>query len=222
MSPQNKKLKLVIDELLPSRRPLRVLEAGCGSSSHLPLDSSWELTGIDLSERQLKNNHHLHEKVLGNLETHKWDAARFDMIICWDVIEHLPNPQSALKNLMDALAPGGVLVLAFPNLFSVKGLVTKLTPYWVHFAFYRYIIGDKRSKDETGQFPTYLRMDILPQRIVDFASKNGIECRYRVSYEGPVQTFLRQRNPLANAFFVLSGLFKLNDSDCMLVLKRPA
>lgn len=221
MSAANQELQSVIENLLPSKAALRVLEAGCGSTTHLQLNHQWHLTGIDLSERQLIKNTRLHVKVLGNLETYRWDPERFDVIVCWDVIEHLPNPQTALKNLFAALAPGGLLVLAFPHLHSIKGWGTKLTPFWVHLAFYRYLIGDKRPASEMNQFPTYLRTEIAPKRIVDFASQFGLECVYRLEYEGPVQRFLRQRNRLADLFFSLSGLLKLNDSDCMLVLRRP-
>jgi SAM-dependent methyltransferase len=222
MKPENQKLQSVIEGLLTPRLPFRVLEAGCGSTSHLPLNPQWQLTGIDLSERQLSKNTHLHEKIVGNLETYRWDSSRFEMIVCWDVIEHLPNPQDALKNLFDALAPGGLLVLAFPHLNSIKGWVTKLTPFWVHLAFYRYLIGDKRPTSEMGQFPTYLRRDILPQRVIDLAVQYGLECVYRLEYEAWVQRHLRQRNRLANLFFTLTAFLNLNDSDCMLVLRRPA
>jgi hypothetical protein len=44
------------------------------------------------------------------------------------VIEHLPEPTKALDRLIAALNLGGGLVLAFPNLWSLKGLVTKFTP----------------------------------------------------------------------------------------------
>jgi len=221
MSPQNQILFSNVQKHLSSRNPLRVLEAGCGSTSHLSLDPSWQLTGIDLSQRQLDRNTNLHEKVLGNLETHDWDTARFDLIVCWDVIEHLPNPNNALLRMMRALAPGGLLVLAFPHLRSVKGIVTKLTPYWAHVAFYRYFMGQSNETAEANQFPTYLRRDILPDRIIEFSRINGLECCYSCSYEGPVQADLRRRNPIANAFFAGIKWIGLNDSDSMLILRRP-
>lgn len=54
MTPINQKFQSVIEGLLPSRVPFKVLEAGCGSASYLSLNPHWELTGIDLSESQLK------------------------------------------------------------------------------------------------------------------------------------------------------------------------
>lgn len=224
MSEYNKKLGVEMLRLLPQRqRPLRVLEAGCGSTSHLPLDASWHLTGIDLSERQLARNTQLHERIHGNLEEYRWDKGQgnFDLVICWDVIEHLPNPQKALANLFEALAPGGLLVLAFPNLHSVKGWVTKLTPYWVHMFFYRFIIGTRRAEVEADQFPTYLRSEIQPRRIADFARQHGLETAFQLEYQGPVQTYLRQSNKLANLIFSLISPLGLNNSDAMMILRKP-
>ena len=74
MSPENQRLHSIIEGLLPAKTPLRVLEAGCGSTSHLPLDERCQLTGIDISERQLARNARLHERIVGDLETHRWDA----------------------------------------------------------------------------------------------------------------------------------------------------
>jgi SAM-dependent methyltransferase len=220
MSEVNKQLQAVVFGLLPKKAQLRVLEAGCGSTSHIELNPQWHLTGIDLSERQLAKNTHLQEKVLGNLELHQWRDSNFDLVVCWDVVEHLPNPRLALKNLFDAVGPQGLVVLAFPNYTSIKGWVTKLTPFWVHLFFYRVLIGDKRPSEDMGQFPTYLRRDIQPGRIVDFAKTHGLECCYRLEYEGPVQAYLRQRNWLANAFFTVTGWLGLNNSDAMLVLRK--
>jgi 2-polyprenyl-3-methyl-5-hydroxy-6-metoxy-1,4-benzoquinol methylase len=209
--------------LLPQRTPtLRVLEAGCGSLSRLRLDPSWHITGIDLSERQLARNTDLHERVLGDLEEYRWDNSAFDLVICWDVIEHLPNPQKALSNLFGALAPEGLLVLAFPNLHSIKGWVTKLTPYRVHVFFYRFVMGYESSVAEEHQFPTYLRREIKPGHIVELAQRHGLETCFRLEYEGSVQTELRQSNKLANGFFKLISPLGLNDSDAMLMLRKTA
>lgn len=207
----------------------RVLEAGCGSLSRLQLPPQAHLTGIDISERQLARNHSLHRKILGNLETHEWAPASFDLILCWDVLEHLPNPAQALQRLLDSLAPGGLLVLAYPHLWSLKGLVTKFTPYWFHVAFYRYVIGDTRSSDQWDQFPTYFRACIAPGRLETQAHTEDCQVIYEDIYEGPVQAGLRQKGRLYDiAFQALSTLSRgftlgrvdLGLSDCITVIQR--
>lgn len=39
----------------------------------------------------------------------------FDTILCLETLEHLPNPYAAVQWMMDALAPGGVLVVDFAH-----------------------------------------------------------------------------------------------------------
>lgn len=149
------RVQAVVDRLLTGRVAPRVLEAGCGSLSRVQLPDDAYLIGVDITQRQLDANTMLDERILGNLETHAWPPASIDMVVCWDVIEHLSNLGAALDRLQAALKPGGAMVLAFPNPWSLKGMVTKLTPYWVHYIFYRYVIGDKRPRSQSDQFPTF-------------------------------------------------------------------
>ncbi len=51
-----KRLQIEICSRMNNRNPIRVLEAGCGSTSHIQIDPQWQLTGIDISERQLLKN----------------------------------------------------------------------------------------------------------------------------------------------------------------------
>jgi SAM-dependent methyltransferase len=42
------------------------------------------------------------------------DRGRYDVITCFDVLEHVPDPLQALKRMRDALRPGGVLFVYAP------------------------------------------------------------------------------------------------------------
>ncbi|MFO0947985.1 MAG: class I SAM-dependent methyltransferase [Planctomycetota bacterium] len=232
MSSANDDLQAVLNDLLSDRRELRVLEAGCGSGSHVQIPNVGRLVGIDISEDQLRKNDVLDEKILGDLEQYPFAANDFDVAVCWDVLEHLPTPSKALMNMSRALKEGGILVLAMPNLLSVKGIVTKLTPFWFHVFVYRYVLGDKSAgTSDFRQFPTYLRWSITPSSMLAFARTNGLNVRFFHVYEGPVQQALRKRSRLADLAFaavgvvskVLSfGRLNLNHSDYMIVLEKPA
>lgn len=230
MSEPNERLQLVVDKLLPHGRPLRVLEAGCGSASHLRLPEDRWLVGIDISQRQLDRHGALNERILGDLQAHEWRQGEFDLIVCWDVLEHLPSPAAAIERMFDAMREGGLLVLALPNRYSLKGWITRLTPFAIHVWFYRYIIGDKRPRNELDQFPTHFCAAVAPARIRARAGAAGLTTEFYYLYEGPVQTHLRLRSLLARlAFsavgaittFLTAGHYNANHSDCMIVLRKP-
>jgi SAM-dependent methyltransferase len=224
-----KEVHALIKKHLPDRSPIRVLEAGCGSTSQIGVDPEWHVTGIDISEQQLSKNTYLQESILGDIETYSLEKESFDLIICWDVLEHLPNPERAVDNLFNAVSTEGLVVLAFPHVLSIKGLITKFTPFSVAHFFYRYVIGDKRDASELNQFPTYMRLDILPGRVAALAEKQGFEVCYQYLYEGPVQRYLRAISLVADAGFAVAGFslktltlgfFKPNFTDCILILRK--
>ncbi|MCC6832209.1 MAG: class I SAM-dependent methyltransferase [Thermoleophilia bacterium] len=49
---------------------------------------------------------------LAELEPH---AVRADAVLCWHVLEHLPDLDLSLARMRDALRPGGTLLVAVPN-----------------------------------------------------------------------------------------------------------
>ncbi|MBU1975508.1 MAG: class I SAM-dependent methyltransferase [Nanoarchaeota archaeon] len=56
---------------------------------------------------------------LGNAE-HRFPFAGIDMILLNDVIEHIEQPESLLKNTYSALKRGGILFITTPNLNIVR------------------------------------------------------------------------------------------------------
>ncbi len=230
MNNANQMLQVQLNQLLANRQGLKVLEAGCGSSSHIVIPNQQKLIGIDISQKQLERNKSLDEKILGNLQSFPLQENEYDVIVSWDVLEHLDDPMAALMNLFRATADAGIIVLAAPNFFSIKGLVTKILPHSLHVAFYRYVIGDKRAgKDDQGPFKTYLRKAMWPDSIVKSAKMRGFSVYYIHKYEGPVPTHLRQKHKIVDlAFGLISHLSRLvmgrsrdlTHSDYLLVLQK--
>src|SRR5579863_2654723 len=101
----------VVDQMASSGRVLRVLEAGAGSRSHIRLSGNAQLVGIDISAEQLANNSELHERIVGDIETFPLEPCSFDIIFCWDVLEHLKHPEKALRNFLQAVREDGIVVL---------------------------------------------------------------------------------------------------------------
>ncbi len=211
------------------RRPLaaerpRVLDAGCGSDSNIPLPPNAHVVGIDVSAEALERNELLDERMVADLEEVELAPESFDLIVCWDVLEHLRRPERALDTLAGALASGGLLVLGLPNVLSVKGLVTKFTPYSFHRFVYRRAATSPRPPHRT-----FLRLAISPQAIVRWAGQRGLAVEYLGLYEAPIQARLRgslhlsgwRWSALSGAVRALSlGAVSTDDTDYVAILSR--
>ena len=148
----------IICKMLEGKPVIKVLEAGCGSTSRLHFQKEVYMVGIDISEKQLERNANLNEKILGDIQDYDFQSDSFDVIVCWDVLEHLPKPENALRRFALAVKDEGIIILNLPNVFSLKGLITKYLPYPLHVLAYRYLYGKKKniSEEDAGPFKTYL------------------------------------------------------------------
>jgi len=119
-----------------------VLDAGCGSRNHL---ISYErvrlLIGCDLDKNLIKENDDISVGVLIDLEKMGFRENTFDLIMSFDVIEHLKNPLAFIKNASKSLKLGGVIFLVTPNKNSIFGFVARLIPYRIKVYFTRYYSG---------------------------------------------------------------------------------
>lgn len=172
-----------------------VLEAGCGSLPlWIELEGDAHLVGIDISERQLARNTVVDVKILGDIQTYDFGDQRFDLVLCWDVLEHLTRPDLALSNFARVVRDGGLIVLKVPNVRSLKGLVTKLTPHAFHVWWYRHVFRyPDAGTGDRGPFRTVMRSDIAPDRLSRSARELGLVVEYLATYEDSRQTSLRER-----------------------------
>lgn len=193
-SPEIRRLQAIVDEFATRERPLRVLEAGCGSTSYISVGEDAHVTGIDISARQLERHATLDRKVLGDVQAHRFQEGEFDLVVCWDVLEHLPAPERAVASFAWAVRRGGLVVLALPNVLSLKGLVTKFTPHGFHVWVYRHLFGwEHAGRDDHGPFRTHLRWSIAPEALKRLAASHGLVEEYFGPYESWSQQQLRGR-----------------------------
>jgi SAM-dependent methyltransferase len=206
---------------------LRVLEAGGGSLSHLKFLQPPKITVVDISREQLEKNSTAAEKILGDLHSVDLGAARFDMVVAWDVIEHLENPKLVLNKLLRVARPGGIIVLAWPNPSSLTGFVTKWTPHWFHVFVYKFVFGyPMAGKPGWGPFRTVHHRDISPTNMKRFAREHLATVVYFSVYERSVRDSLYRRSWLLGKTFdaaVASGnrmmRAQLQASDVFMVLE---
>jgi len=188
----------VLRRELPQGR-LAIYEAGGGSCSVLPpeLLSRSRVTVVDIDEDQVRNNTYADEAILGDVQTYAFGRETFDLVICYNVIEHLPNVDAALLNFRDALKRGGMILIGAPNPRSLSGVVTKYSPHWFHVWFYRHIRGDKNAGlPGCAPFPTLFHPLVTLSNLEAFAEQHGLQMIYRKQYESPRYPEMRRRKPL--------------------------
>jgi 2-polyprenyl-3-methyl-5-hydroxy-6-metoxy-1,4-benzoquinol methylase len=191
-------LQARLDELLAQVKPVRLLDAGCGKNRAVPIADECYIVGVDLSEDQLADNTAIDEAIVGDVQTCELGGPRFDAVFCWYVLEHLDHPHQALLNFMSALKPHGVIILAVPHVSSVKGLVTRFTPFWFHDWMLRNILGGTAEAD---RFPTVMSPLISPQRLRAFAQDHDLSIEFLREYEGWEQKKLRSKLRLTGRAF---------------------
>lgn len=152
---------LVDDALLPWRRPPgRALDVGCGSGRLMMRLAAlgWRVEGIEWDEDAAR----VAADATG-LPVHIGDAARadrsigrFDLIVMRHVFEHLSAPVQALASLSELLAPGGRIVLIYPNPGSLGARV--FGPDWFHWDPPRHIALPPRGALSVAAARAHLRL----------------------------------------------------------------
>ena len=99
--------------------PGRLLDVGCGDGAFLreAARRGWTVAGTEVSRAGADMARAAGVPVFaGELQEARLPAQAFDVITCWHVIEHVTTPRRLVGEMHRLLAPGGVLVLATPNL----------------------------------------------------------------------------------------------------------
>jgi len=196
---------LTVHGILEARLPaddLRIYEAGGGSTSFLPLAvlRRAHVTVVDIDEDQIRNNDYAQEAILGDIQTHRFAPDSFDLVICYNVIEHVPDVEAALLGFCRSLKRGGLILIGAPNPKSLSGVVTKYSPHWFHVWFYRYVRGEKHAGlPGEAPFPTHFHPLVTLSNLEAFAWKHGLQIIYRKQYESPRYPEMRLRKPMLAA-----------------------
>lgn len=120
----------------------RLLDVGCGSgwSTYAFAVAGYDSTGIDLNpdafEPPAHDRCHLRQ---GSATDIPHPADTFDVVVCYQCLEHVPDPRRALDEMTRVCRPGGVVAIVGPNLVSpLPGLIHAAKPSsWRSFRFRR-------------------------------------------------------------------------------------
>jgi SAM-dependent methyltransferase len=201
-------LQARLDTLLDDAKPVRILNAGCGRGGrYVPVARAPIVVGIDIDGGAGDTDGRFDEHLVGDLETYDFGPRRFEVVYCWNVLEHLGDPRRALVNLISTLEPGGLVVLGAPHAASVKGLITRFTPHWFHEWIWRAVLAPRRGAaaastgGAAGPFPTVLSRAMTPGALWAFARERALSVEFYREYEAWPQKKIRARLRVMGAAF---------------------
>jgi SAM-dependent methyltransferase len=118
--------------LIQHKQSGAVLDLGCSSGAFLEFlkGESWKLAGIEMSgdcARRAEARTGA-DVFVGDILDAPFPAESFDVITCFDVLEHLYEPLRVIAKVYEWLKPGGVFYVQVPNVDAAEARV--FGTYW--------------------------------------------------------------------------------------------
>jgi SAM-dependent methyltransferase len=114
---------------------LDVLDAGCGvgyGAEMIARAGASRVVGIDLAPEAIaaasERVGEMADFQVGDVQDLPFDEGSFDLVVCFEVLEHLEDPEPAITALKDVLREGGLLIASSPN----RGVYPPGNPYHLH------------------------------------------------------------------------------------------
>lgn len=109
-----------------------LLDLGCSSGSFLESlpRNCWKLYGIEMSAEGAKTAEARTgaEVFVGDVLDAPFSPGSFDVITCFDVLEHVYEPRRVMARVSEWLKPGGIFYVLVPNIDSAEARV--FGSYW--------------------------------------------------------------------------------------------
>jgi 2-polyprenyl-3-methyl-5-hydroxy-6-metoxy-1,4-benzoquinol methylase len=107
-----------------------ILDVGCGRGLFLEVANKkgYRVVGLDKSRLLVAAIIRQGFQAVSSFQALK--GKRFDAVAAFDVIEHTPEPQQLLKQMLEHLKPGGLVMVTTPNAAGVSAKILKHR-WWV-------------------------------------------------------------------------------------------
>ena len=106
------------------------LDVGCayGFVVSLLRKLGYEASGIDISNYAVMRGKELSEGnlLVSDAQHLPFKASSFDLITCFESLEHLPRSILALNRIYELLKPGGILIITTPNVGVIATIIINM------------------------------------------------------------------------------------------------
>lgn len=146
-----------VQELL--KPGMRILDVGSGRRPSIGLDhrpSNFHYVGLDISQDEIsKANPGVYDEVqVGNVADFVPKLEnRFNLIVSWNIVEHVRPLDQSLGHLRTYLRPGGVMVAHFSGTFSIFGIINQIVPHRIGVWAMQKLLG----REPATVFPAHYR-----------------------------------------------------------------
>lgn len=164
---QGKKIEIVIS-LLEKRDKCKILDIGCADgfiSSVIAEETGADMYGIDISRTSISKakKRGINAKVV-NIDREKipFVGSSFDAIFCGDVLEHVYDTESVLRDINRILKKDGYIIVSVPNIASWYNrgfLFLGYMPNWVESSLKTYT-GNPFIKEGVGHIHAFTKRSL--------------------------------------------------------------
>lgn len=164
---QQRRLKATID-LIPvatKNQSLKLLDIGCGEGHFTAVIKkefkNFEVHGLDYSVSAINYAHQQFidiNFITANAYYPPFKNEYFDVVVCNNLWEHVPDPLKLLRAMSRVLKPSGLLVISTPSRYRfsnlIKVLVGKEIAFMSSYHVTEYTIGQVKEQLKYGGFKT--------------------------------------------------------------------
>jgi SAM-dependent methyltransferase len=135
---------------------IRILDVGSGARPTLAVEqrpSECHYVGLDVSADELERAGPVaySEVIVGDIcQPLPPDAGRFDLVLSWQVLEHVPSMRAALATQASALVPGGRMLAMVSGAYGFHSVAARIIPYRFSTALQQRLL----DQQPENKFPT--------------------------------------------------------------------
>lgn len=139
------------------RPGVRILDVGSGrrpaiSPEERPPNCTYIGLDLSLAELEAAPSGSYDQMVAADIVTFQPElVGRFDLVVSWQVLEHVKPLRGALENIRHYLVPGGVFLAQLSGRYSLFALINQLLPHRLGVWAMKTFLG----RDPTSVFPAH-------------------------------------------------------------------